>query len=181
MQSIYRCCYSLTDRDIKNCAGRIIFTMEEQRNPHEGEIAHNLGDLDQYGKTDIVWIPLYVGTLENPGPYPPQPLPCYDEHIALINLLGPCVGGIITGNSSIELSYKHLNWNAGPNVAMMKTLVELSAPLITAAGTRPFYGTIDWDFLHDVYGTRNQPLGSIINQYSGAQIIFTGFTLIPTL
>jgi hypothetical protein len=95
----------------------------------------------------------------------------------LVRFLGVNVKGILTGNHGPELSYKHQGWHATTNVRRMKSFVEATASVLQAAGTRPVYGTIDWDLLHDVHSM--QELAATIQKFGGWQICFTGFTLVP--
>jgi hypothetical protein len=128
---------------------------------------------------DVVYVPLYRGSEEDPGPFPPEPLSDYGKRVAFLREIAPRVQGIITGNHGPELSYKHLGWTSEQNCARMAGFVELTAPRIVAAGGRPVYGTIDWDLLHDVYSGGQELLGKAVAKYNGWQIVFTGFTLVP--
>ena len=126
-----------------------------------------------------MWSESPAGGVEAPGPFPPEPLADYEAHLSFLREVAPRVMGVITGNHGPELSYKHLGWEAEANIGRMMAFVELTAPVIVEAGARPFYGTIDWDFLHDVYGPGARGLLETVNRYNGAQCCFTGFTLCP--
>jgi hypothetical protein len=155
----------------------------EAHSPRPGEYLERVGDRDKFLATlepnDVVSVPLFVGGVEEPGPFPPEPLPDYEAHLAFLREVAPRVMGIITGNHGPELSYKHVGWVDKWNVRRMAAFVEQTAPLIVDAGARPFYGTIDWDLLHDVYGPLDYMLQKTINRYNGVQVVFVGFTLCP--
>ena len=166
--------------------GRLVVPLAhgaEAQSPVPGQYLGAVGDRNAFlaalGPQDVVHIPLYVGGVEAPGPFPPEPLVDYAEHLAFLLEVAPRVMGIITGNHGPELSYKHLGWEAEANIGRMMAFVELSAPLIADAGARPCYGTIDWDMLHDVYGKGARGVQEAVNRYNGVQCCFTGFTLCP--
>lgn len=166
--------------------GRMVVPLrngEEALSPRPGQylaaVGHREKFLEALGPEDVVSLPLYKGGVLEPGPYPPQPLEDYAEHLSLLREVAPRVRGIITGQHGPELSYKHLGWGPAQNIPRMVRFVHMTAPQIVAAGAQPFYGPIDWDLMHDVYGGVKPSLYEEVAKHSGVMVCFTGFTLVP--
>jgi len=158
--------------------GRIIMPVEPDHDPvfEEWEWV-----ADAVGPNDIVWVPLYYGSLAGPTPsvWPQRKLPDYGKFVALIQEIAPRVKGILLGNNGCELMFQKIRpveededgqpITMGSPIMVVDYLghkaeidlphsihlacefVAETAPLVLQAGGRPFYGTMDWMIIYDCY------------------------------
>ncbi len=170
--------------------GRLIMPCEPD---HEPTIEEWDWVSDAVGPNDIVWIPLYYGSLNGPTPsvWPQQRLPDYGKFVSLIEELAPRVKGILFGNNGCELCFRvgrpakkedgTETWVVDlPQVIHMAcTFVEETASLVLQAGGRPFYGTMDWMILYDCYNSfLPGRLRQIVNAVNGVNICLCAATLL---
>ena len=150
---------------------------------------------DAVGPNDIVWIPLYYGSLNGPTPstWPQQKLPDYGKFVAMIEEIAPRVKGILLGNNGCELCFRvarlseetdteaagRLIVDLPHSIHLACAFVEETAPLVLQAGGRPFYGTMDWMIIYDCYNTfLPGRLRQIVNAVNGVNICLCAATLI---
>ncbi len=182
--------YWTADRDW--LPGRIIMPCEPDHEPtiEEWEWVANAA-----GPNDIVWIPLYYGSLDGPTPqmWPQQKLPDYGKFVAMIEELAPRVKGILLGNNGCELCFRvareidkkdeegHsvVEVDLPASIHLGCEFVAETAPLVLQAGGRPFYGTMDWMILFDCYSPLLAGrLRQMINAVNGVSICLCAATLL---
>jgi len=171
--------------------GRIIMPCEPD---HDPTIEEWDWVADAVGPNDIVWIPLYHGSLNGPTPstWPQQKLPDYGKFVALIEELAPRVKGILLGNNGCELCFRvarrgedengEVQWSMDlpMSIHLACAFVEETAPLVLRAGGRPFYGTMDWMIIYDCYNPLlSGRLRQIVNAVNGVHICLCAATLLP--
>ena len=172
--------------------GRIIYATEPDHDPTFDEFEW-LPDF--VGSNDVVWIPLYQGSLKDPTPqhWPQQPLQDYGKFIALMEEIAPRVKGILFGNNGCELLYRpsvaiqeqkedipegHIEINVPLGIHYMCEFVAQTAPLVLRAGGRPFYGTMDWAIIMDCYtNVMRGHLRRIVNACNGVHVCFCASSL----
>lgn len=171
--------------------GRIIMPVEPD---HEPVIADWEWVPDAVGPNDIVWIPLYYGSLEGPTPetWPQHRLPDYGKFLAMIEELAPRVKGILLGNNGCELTHRvgtrikgaegeddKIGISLPESIHQSCAFVEEVAPLVLQAGGRPFFGTMDWTILFDCYSPLLAGrLRQIVNAVNGVHICLCAATLV---
>jgi hypothetical protein len=101
----------------------------------------------ELGKNDVVWIPLYTGTIDVPATTEDCPRREYEANIETIKILGPAVRALLVGNANAEICYK-----VSREEEWEKTIafVEKHGAIIRPFG-RPAFAPIFELLMHDCY------------------------------
>lgn len=133
--------------------------------------------LAAHGPEDIAWVPLWRSVTEHPA-WDADRDRCadYAAHVALIQDLAPRVRGVLVGNMGPELC-GHIGAGSRYRRAEVLRFVDAGARIVSEAGGKPFFGTLDWTLLMDCYtgGALRDTMGAV----GATQICFCGFSLSP--
>ena len=170
----------------KQRGGRLIQPADDQGRWAAGAWSASFGGysklLSVVTKDDVVFVPIWNGTLAHKcKDASAQWLADGHEDLrAFIRDLAPRVKAVMLGNAGPELTF----WQPWQNsegyvrhLPEMLAFVEESAGIVTEAGGRPAFGTVDWDLAFDCYG--GGELAAVMRKVNALQVCFCGYSLIP--
>lgn len=122
------------------------------------------------GYNDVVWIPVYKGTLYNPSQTTEDRLPEYDKNERAISEIAPKVRAILIGNANAEIRYNAQT----PEEEYEKCLefVEMHCKFVRQYG-RPAFAPIFEILVHDCYKGGGR-LRDLFQRYDALLMSFAG-------
>ncbi len=146
-------------------AGRMVgveYTYDYQ--PSEPEFQQALG------QNDIVWIPLFDGTINHPAQDFNQRRAEYEDNVRAIAAIGPSVKAVLCGNANAEIRFA--NCSAAEEHRRCLTLVESLCKFLTHHG-KPAFAPIFEILIYDCYHGDGE-LRDLLNQHQAQLISFAG-------
>lgn len=122
------------------------------------------------GPKDIVWVPLFNGTVDNPAESLERRLAEYQPNLQAIAEIGPRVKAILCGNANAEIRFA----NSSPSQEHAKSLtfIETHASFL-AFHARPAFAPVFEILVHDCY-VAGGILRDLLNHHQSILLSFAG-------
>lgn len=125
----------------------------------------------ELGPNDVVWIPLYEGTISHPATTEDKPRWEYERNLDAISQIAPKVRAITVGNANSEIHYEV---EPEREYQLALDFIERHASLIRPYG-RPAFGPIFEILLWDCYQGGGQ-MRDLLNSFDALVLSFAGCT-----
>jgi hypothetical protein len=181
------CIYS-TPRWTQWPAGRLIHLPIHLAPGHEDDPCHQrkvlyamAGDLTD---KDVVALALFRDkTFMGYGKSWVEPLPDFENTMALLREIGPSIRGVIVGNQDgVEVSYRYLyhGWqgDAIGNILACSDYVKNVGGMLRDMGVTPFFSPMDFDILQDCY-LAEWRMKRALDEVGATAVVSCGYTMIP--
>lgn len=168
-------------------AGRVLLMPLALAPGHEDEIGMQRklvsSIVDCLGEKDILALSLFRNKARQPyGQSWLEPLPDFDDVLALIREVGPGLRGVMIGQQGgVELSYRYLyhawNGDAVGNICACSDFVKKVGGMLRNMGVTPFFAPMDWDILQDAYLCDGRMLKAL-HEVGATAWVACGYTLV---
>jgi hypothetical protein len=141
------------------------------------------GVTDCLTEKDILSLALFQNKSRQPyGQAWFEPLPDYEDTLALIKEIGPGLRGVAIGQQGVELSYRYLyhawDGDAIGNICACTDFVKRVGGMLRDMGVKPVFLPMDWDVLQD-WRFGGGRLLDVLNDLEAPAYVACGYTLVP--
>jgi hypothetical protein len=122
------------------------------------------------GPRDVVWIPLFDGTIPNPAQEFKRRLPEYDANVRAIAEIAPRVNAVLCGNANAEIRFA--GCTRQEEHAKCMTFIETHSKFISEFG-RPCFAPVFEILVHDCYAAEGV-LRDLLVEHQALTLSFAG-------